>query len=238
MTLGTCEERAPQPLLLICAGFHLSTENWSGTGPAGAGGQTGGIARRGARMNRIWLRAIRLMARAARCLPAVSLAGWNAAAAWHRRVTVEGAYSVTVEMVDGRRVAELTGRVDDVTVGSVAGIVAVQRPDGFLYAAVKLDLDKNVLLLANAVAKVSQTPLLGSGWHVELARRRGTAADREVIECRGTRTMPTRPSPLTEEVFGAGVVSTSNVGALRSLTRPTGGGSVAPARQPSPGSRS
>ena len=58
--------------------------------------------------------------------------------------------------------------VDDVTVGSVSGIDAVQRPDGTFYAAVQLSLDSNVNLPANATAKVAQTSLLGSQ-HIELA---------------------------------------------------------------------
>ena len=58
--------------------------------------------------------------------------------------------------------------VDDVTVGSVSGIDAVQRPDGTFYAAVQLSLDKNVNLPANATATVAQTSLLGSQ-HIELA---------------------------------------------------------------------
>ena len=58
--------------------------------------------------------------------------------------------------------------VDDVTVGSVSGIDAVQRPDGTFYAAVQLSLDENVNLPENATAKVAQTSLLGSQ-HIELA---------------------------------------------------------------------
>ena len=46
--------------------------------------------------------------------------------------------------------------VDDVTVGSVSGISAEQRADGSFYAAVKVALNKNVDLPANATATVAQ----------------------------------------------------------------------------------
>ena len=67
------------------------------------------------------------------------------------------------------------GAVDDVTVGSVSGIEAVQKPDGTFYAAVELSLDSNVKLPANATVKVAQTSLLGSQ-HIELAPPAGRTA--------------------------------------------------------------
>ena len=63
--------------------------------------------------------------------------------------------------------------VDDVTVGSVSGIDAVQRSDGTFFAAVKLSLDSDVDLPENSTATVAQTSLLGSQ-HVALAGRRRT----------------------------------------------------------------
>lgn len=81
----------------------------------------------------------------------------------------EGSYKITVELPDVATLPQNSPvMVDDVTVGSVSGIDAVQRPDGTFYAAVQLSLDKNVNLPANATAKVAQTSLLGSQ-HIELA---------------------------------------------------------------------
>ncbi len=82
--------------------------------------------------------------------------------------------------------------VDDVTVGSVSGIDAVQRPDGTFYAAVQLSLDKNVNLPANATAKVAQTSLLGSQ-HVELAAPVDGAGSREAGQRLGDPAGPHRP---------------------------------------------
>lgn len=108
--------------------------------------------------------------------------------------------------------------VDDVTVGSVAGIVAVQRPDGSFYAAVKLDLDKNVLLPANAVAKVSQTSLLGS-LHVELAPPTDRPPTGRLVDGSRITEANTDRFPTTEEVFSAlgVVVNKGNVGALEEI---------------------
>ena len=88
--------------------------------------------------------------------------------AGHRR-SRQGSYSITVELPDVATLPQNSPvMVDDVTVGSVSGIEAVQRADGTFYAAVKLSLDKDVKLPANATAKVAQTSLLGSQ-HIELA---------------------------------------------------------------------
>ena len=65
--------------------------------------------------------------------------------------------------------------VDDVTVGSVSGVEAVQRADGSFYAAVKVSLERNVKLPANATAKVAQTSLLGSQ-HIQLSAPVGQPA--------------------------------------------------------------
>src|SRR6202000_1201853 len=86
--------------------------------------------------------------------------------------TCPGSYSTPVDLAD---VAPLPQNspvmIDDVTVGSVSGIDAMQRTDGSFYAAVKLTLDRNAVLPANSIASVAQTALLGSQ-HVELAAPR------------------------------------------------------------------
>ncbi|GAA2801707.1 hypothetical protein GCM10010533_45310 [Mycolicibacterium pallens] len=80
-----------------------------------------------------------------------------------------GSYTVSVELPDVATLPQNSPvMVDDVTVGSVSGLQAVQRPDGSFYAAVKLSLDSSVNLPANSTAKVAQTSLLGSQ-HIELA---------------------------------------------------------------------
>ena len=62
-----------------------------------------------------------------------------------------GSYTITVELPDVATLPQNSPvMVDDVTVGSVSGIDAVQRPDGTFYAAVKLSLDGDVHLPANA----------------------------------------------------------------------------------------
>ena len=80
-----------------------------------------------------------------------------------------GSYTITVELPD---VATLPQNspvlLDDVTIGSVSGIEAVQRPDGTFYAAVQLSLDGDIDLPQNSTATVAQTSLLGSQ-HVQLA---------------------------------------------------------------------
>ena len=80
-----------------------------------------------------------------------------------------GAYKITVQLPDVATLPQNSPvMVDDVTVGSVSGIQAVQRSDGTFYAAVQLSLDQNVKLPENSTAKVAQTSLLGSQ-HIELA---------------------------------------------------------------------
>jgi phospholipid/cholesterol/gamma-HCH transport system substrate-binding protein len=109
--------------------------------------------------------------------------------------------------------------VDDVTVGSVSGIEAVQRPDGSVYAAVRLSLNGDVRLPANATAEVAQTSLLGSQ-HVELAAPRdrpgsGKLAAGSTIELDNAGRYPT-----TEEVLSSLglVVNKGNLGALQDIT--------------------
>ncbi|KRE26608.1 mammalian cell entry protein [Mycobacterium sp. Soil538] len=130
-----------------------------------------------------------------------------------------GAFSITVELPDVATLPQNSPvMVNDVTVGSVSGIDAVQRADGSFYAAAKLSLDKDVDLPANAVAKVAQTSLLGSQ-HVELAAPEGKAVGRlgqgDQIPLDRTGRYPT-----TEEVLSSlgVVVNKGNLGALQDIT--------------------
>ncbi|MEW5811125.1 MAG: MCE family protein [Actinomycetota bacterium] len=131
----------------------------------------------------------------------------------------DGSYSITVELPDVATLPQNSPvMVNDVTVGSVSGIDAVQRPDGTFYAAVKLSLDKDVNLPANAVAKVAQTSLLGSQ-HVELAeppeKPVGRLENGSNISLDRTGRYPT-----TEEVLSSlgVVVNKGNLGALQDIT--------------------
>jgi phospholipid/cholesterol/gamma-HCH transport system substrate-binding protein len=132
-----------------------------------------------------------------------------------------GAYSITVELPDVATLPQNSPvMVDDVTVGSVSGVEAVQRADGSFYAAVKISLERDVKLPANAIAKVGQTSLLGSQ-HIELsapveqppvgALRDGS----EIPQSQGGR------YPTTEEVLSAlgVVVNKGNLGALQDITQ-------------------
>jgi phospholipid/cholesterol/gamma-HCH transport system substrate-binding protein len=131
-----------------------------------------------------------------------------------------GAYSITVELPDVATLPQNSPvMADDVTVGSVSGIEAVQRPDGSFYAAVKLSLDGNVHLPANATARVAQTSLLGSQ-HIELAEPSGQPA---VGNLGAGATIPlsrTGRYPTTEEVLSSlgVVVNKGNLGALQDIT--------------------
>jgi phospholipid/cholesterol/gamma-HCH transport system substrate-binding protein len=135
----------------------------------------------------------------------------------------DGSYKITVELPDVATLPQNSPvMIDDVTVGSVSGIDAVQRPDGTFYAAVQLSLDKNVNLPANATAKVAQTSLLGSQ-HIELAapaREPGTGRLAEGSEIPVDRT---GRYPTTEEVLSSlgVVVNKGNLGALQDITDET-----------------
>ncbi|OBI70931.1 MCE family protein [Mycobacterium sp. E740] len=134
-----------------------------------------------------------------------------------------GAYKITVELPDVATLPQNSPvMVDDVTVGSVSGIEAVQRSDGTFYAAVQLSLDENVKLPENATAKVAQTSLLGSQ-HIELAepadgRGVGKLKDGSEIPLERTGRYPT-----TEEVLSSlgVVVNKGNLGALQDITDET-----------------
>jgi phospholipid/cholesterol/gamma-HCH transport system substrate-binding protein len=134
-----------------------------------------------------------------------------------------GAFDVTVELPDVATLPQNSPvMVDDVTVGSVAGVEAAQRTDGTFYAAVKLALDKNVVLPANTTAKVSQTSLLGS-LHIELAPPADKPATGRLGNGSRIPESNTGRFPTTEEVFSAlgVVVNKGNVGALEEITEET-----------------
>lgn len=131
-----------------------------------------------------------------------------------------GSYKVTVDVPDVLTLPQNSPvMVDDVTVGSVSGIEALQRPDGTFYAAVQLSLDPSVHLPANATAKVAQTSLLGSQ-HIELAAP--TSEPESGTLSRGAHLQLSQASryPSTEEVLSSlgVVVNNGNLGALQDIT--------------------
>ena len=99
---------------------------------------------------------------------------------------------------------------------------AEQRSDGSFYAAVKLALDKNVVLPANAIATVAQTSLLGS-LHIDLAAPKDKPATGRLVDGSRIAESNTGRFPTTEEVFSAlgVVVNKGNVGALEEITDET-----------------
>lgn len=130
----------------------------------------------------------------------------------------KGSYSIWVQVPDVATLPQNSPvMVDDVTVGSVSGIQAVQRPDGSFYARLKLSLNGNVHLAANAVAKVAQTSLLGSQ-HIALyepAAPVGTLTNgAEILLAQSDR------YPTTEEVLASlgMVVNNGNLGALQDIS--------------------
>jgi phospholipid/cholesterol/gamma-HCH transport system substrate-binding protein len=134
-----------------------------------------------------------------------------------------GSYKITVQLPDVATLPQNSPvMVDDVTVGSVSGIDAVQRPDGTFYAAVQLSLDRNVNLPANATAKVAQTSLLGSQ-HIELAAPVGEPGGGKLAEGSEIPIERTGRYPTTEEVLSSlgVVVNKGNLGALQDITDET-----------------
>jgi phospholipid/cholesterol/gamma-HCH transport system substrate-binding protein len=132
-----------------------------------------------------------------------------------------GSYEVSVDLADVATLPQNSPvMVDEVTVGSVSGVQAEQRPDGSFYAAVKLALDENVVLPCNSTASVAQTSLLGS-LHIELTRPKenpkGKLSDRN---CPPIPESNTTRFPTTEEVFSAlgVVINKGNVGSLEDIT--------------------
>ncbi|CAN5175898.1 MCE family protein [soil metagenome] len=134
-----------------------------------------------------------------------------------------GSYTITVELPDVATLPQNSPvMVDDVTVGSVSGIDAVQRADGTFYAAVKLSLDSNVVLPENSMARVAQTSLLGSQ-HVELlppAQEDAAASSATLRQGSNISEANTGRYPTTEEVLSSlgVVVNKGNLGALQDIT--------------------
>ncbi|MDV3129325.1 MCE family protein [Mycobacterium sp. 21AC1] len=131
-----------------------------------------------------------------------------------------GSYTVTVALPDVATLPQNSPvMVNEVTVGSVSGVDAVQRPDGSFYAAVELSLDGDVRLPANATAKVAQTSLLGSQ-HVELSGPTEGPGEGELKQGSNIPLAHTGRYPTTEEVLSSlgMVVNKGNLGALQDIT--------------------
>jgi phospholipid/cholesterol/gamma-HCH transport system substrate-binding protein len=131
-----------------------------------------------------------------------------------------GSYTITVELPDVATLPQNSPvMVDDVTVGSVSGIEAVQRGDGSFFAAVKLSLDKDVNLPSNSTATVAQTSLLGSQ-HIELIRPVGEESPQKLREGSNIPIGSIARYPTTEETLSAlgVVVNKGNLGALQDIT--------------------
>ncbi|MBV9090495.1 MAG: MCE family protein [Mycobacteriaceae bacterium] len=131
-----------------------------------------------------------------------------------------GSFTVAVDMTDVATLPQNSPvMVNDVTVGSVSGVQAVQRPDGSFYAALKLSLDKTVRLPANATAKIAQTSLLGSQ-HVDLTPPTNQPPIGRLREGSKIQLDQSSRFPTTEEVLSAlgTVVNKGNLGALQDVT--------------------
>ncbi|ORV93493.1 mammalian cell entry protein [Mycobacterium interjectum] len=173
-------------------------------------------------MKRIWLRG-GVLAAGGVLLAGCQFNGLNSLSMPGTAGHGSGAYSVTVEMPDVATLPQNSPvMVDDVTVGSVSGISAEQRADGSFYAAVKLALNKNVVLPANAIATVAQTSLLGS-LHIDLAVPKGKPAIGKLVNGSKIPESSTGRFPTTEEVLSAlgVVVNKGNLGALEDITNET-----------------
>src|SRR6478735_8560240 len=134
-----------------------------------------------------------------------------------------GSYKITVELPDVATLPQNSPvMIDDVTVGSVSGIDAVQRPDGTFFAAVQLSRDENVKLPANATAKVAQTSLLGSQ-HIELHEPADGPGEGKLANGSNIPQHRTGRYPTTEEVLSSlgVVVNKGNLGALQDITNET-----------------
>ncbi|WP_322857582.1 virulence factor Mce family protein [Mycobacterium shigaense] len=173
-------------------------------------------------MSRIWMRCSAL-ALGGILLAGCQFNGLNSLAMPGTRGHGGGAFTITVDMADVATLPQNSPvMLDDVTVGSVSGIAAEQRADGSFYAAVKLALDGNVVLPANATAAVAQTSLLGS-LHIDLAAPKGKPATGRLVEGSKISESSTSRFPTTEEVFSAlgVVVNKGNIGALQEITDET-----------------
>jgi phospholipid/cholesterol/gamma-HCH transport system substrate-binding protein len=173
-------------------------------------------------MSRIWLRSGALAAGSA-LLAGCQFGGLNSIALPGTAGHGVGAYSITVDLADVATLPQNSPvMVDDVTVGSVSGIDAIQRPDGSFFAAVKLALERTVVLPANSTASVAQTSLLGSQ-HVELAAPKNQPPVGRLINGSTIQESRTSRYPTTEEVLSALglVVNKGNLGALQEITDET-----------------
>lgn len=131
-----------------------------------------------------------------------------------------GSYTITVELPDVATLPQNSPvMVDDVTVGSVSGIEAMQRPDGTFYAAVKVSLDGSVDLPENVTAKVAQTSLLGSQ-HIDLTPPVDQAGQGKLRDGANIPLSRAGRYPTTEEVLSSlgVVVNKGNLGALQDIT--------------------
>src|SRR6201996_9614667 len=173
-------------------------------------------------MSRIWLRGSALVA-GSTLLAGCQFGGLNSVALPGTAGHGPGSYSITVNLADVATLPQNSPvMVDDVTVGSVSGLEAMQRGDGSFYAAVKLTLDRNAVLPANSIARVAQTSLLGSQ-HVELAAPPNQAPVGRLVDGSAIQEARTSRFPTTEEVFSAlgVVVNKGNLGALQEITDET-----------------
>ncbi|BBZ57160.1 MCE family protein [Mycolicibacterium phocaicum] len=131
-----------------------------------------------------------------------------------------GSFEVTVELDNVVGLPQNSPvKVGDVTVGSVSGVVVMQRADSTVYAAVRLSLDRQVELPANISAAVGQTSLLGSQ-HVELIRPADRPAPVKLADGAHIRLGRTGHYPTTEEVLAAlgVIINNGNLGSLQDIT--------------------
>lgn len=134
-----------------------------------------------------------------------------------------GSYTITVQLPDVSTLPQNSPvMVDDVTVGSVSGIEAIQKPDGTFFAAAQLSLDGDVNLPENATARVAQTSLLGSQ-HIELAEPVDASGVGRLKEGSQIPLERTGRYPTTEEVLSSlgVVVNKGNLGAVQDITEET-----------------
>lgn len=135
----------------------------------------------------------------------------------------QGSYTITVELPDVTTLPQNSPvMVDDVTVGSVSSIHAVQRADGTYYAALKLSLDPSVRVPSNATVTVGQTTLLGSQ-HVELSAPQGQPAVGRLGPGSHIGLNHAASYPTTEQVLATlgVVVNKGNLSAVQDITNET-----------------
>ena len=131
-----------------------------------------------------------------------------------------GSYAITIELPDVATLPQNSPvMVNDVTVGSVSGVEAVQRSDGTFFAAVKVSLNGDVDLPENSSAKVAQTSLLGSQ-HIDLVAPVDDAGQGRLRNGSNIPLARAGRYPTTEEVLSSlgVVVNKGNLGALQDVT--------------------